>query len=261
VVMNDRRYKYLYGPVASWRLGSSLGIDPVSQKEKVCSFDCVYCQVGRTGRLTARRKMFVPTDAVMEELASVPDLRIDYITFSGAGEPTLARNLGGMIRAVRAARPERIAVITNASLMHREDVRSDLAAADLVLAKLDAPDPAVFRSINKPARGIELDKVLGGIGAFRGRHAAKVALQIMFIEENRHAAARLAAIVREIAPDVVELNTPLRPCAVRPLSRAAMAGIAKSFAGLPVVSVYDAPRKTVRSISAADTLARRGKSS
>jgi len=127
-------FKYIYGPVPSWRLGSSLGIDPLSKDGKVCSFDCLYCQLGETKFLTDERKKFVPGEEVIGELDSLPTLKIDYITFSGMGEPTLASNLGQMIKAIKKIRKEKIAVLTNSSLMHREDVQKDLFCADFVVA-------------------------------------------------------------------------------------------------------------------------------
>ncbi|MDD5655136.1 MAG: radical SAM protein, partial [Candidatus Omnitrophica bacterium] len=136
-----RAFKYIYGPVPSWRLGSSLGIDPVSKGRKICSFDCVYCQIGKAGLFIKERKRFIDTGEIIAELAGLPPLKIDYLTFSGAGEPTLAENLGEMIKAVKAIRPEPIAVITNGSLMTQADVRQELALADFVIAKLDAYSP------------------------------------------------------------------------------------------------------------------------
>ena len=100
-------FKYIYGPVPSWRLGSSLGIDPLSQKGKVCTFGCIYCQIGETKLLTDERKTFVRIPDLIDELGSLPPLKIDYITFSGTGEPTLAANLGQMIKAIKKIRKEK----------------------------------------------------------------------------------------------------------------------------------------------------------
>ncbi len=86
-------FKYIYGPISSWRLGRSLGIDPLSQKEKICTFDCIYCQLGRTKKYTKQRKIFSPERKLMKEINSLPEIDIDYITFPGRGEPTLAKNI------------------------------------------------------------------------------------------------------------------------------------------------------------------------
>jgi len=137
--MNRKNYKYIYGPIPSWRLGSSLGIDPLSKGEKICTFDCVYCQIGNNKLLTDKRETFVKVRDIVEELDSLPPIEIDYITFSGTGEPTLAENLGQIVKTLKKIRNEKIAILTNSSLMHRKDVQEDLFQADFIVAKLDAP--------------------------------------------------------------------------------------------------------------------------
>lgn len=255
----DKNYRYIYGPVPSWRLGSSLGIDPISCNEKICTFDCVYCQIGRTRLLSDERKNFIDAGDLIKELNSLPSVKIDYITFSGAGEPTLAKNLGEMISAVRKVRPERIAVITNSSLMHREDVVTDLCLADLVVAKLDASSQEIFEQVNRPIKGVGLDKVIGAIKDFKGCYKGKLALQIMFMEDNKSCAKEIARIAKDIGPDEVQLNTPLRPCRIKPIDRDEMEEVEGYFYGLNIVSVYKTEKKKVVPISSEDTLKRRGK--
>jgi wyosine [tRNA(Phe)-imidazoG37] synthetase (radical SAM superfamily) len=257
--MSDKNLKYIFGPVPSWRLGVSLGIDPVSKGRKVCSFDCIYCQLGKAGFYTDERLLSIATMDVMEELATISSLKIDYITFSGACEPTLAENLGEMIRAVKQVRKEKVAVLTNASLMHREDVRKDLSLADLVIAKLDASSQEIFAKINRPVRTINFQKVVSGIKEFRKVYKGRLALQIMFIDQNKTYAKEIAGIAKEINPDEVQINTPLRPCGVKPLSPEEIERISDYFDGLNIVSVYKAERKKVQSISNEETLKRRGK--
>lgn len=236
-----------------------MGIDPISKGRKICTFDCVYCQLGSSGILTDERRVFVPAEEVIKELASLPPVKIDYITFSGTGEPTLAANLGEMIKAVRTVRPEKVAVLTNSSLMHRDDVRQELPLADLVVAKLDAPSQDVFEKVNHPVKGITIDGVIRAIKDFRSLYKGKLALQIMFIEENKSHAKEIARIAKEIAPDEVQLNTPLRPCGVKPLSKDEMDAVGGYFSSLKTVSVYRAVKKGVKPISSEDTLKRRGK--
>jgi wyosine [tRNA(Phe)-imidazoG37] synthetase (radical SAM superfamily) len=257
--MGGKDYRYIYGPVPSWRLGSSLGIDPISQETKICTFDCVYCQIGETRLLTDERKTFIQTSDIIGEINSLPSLKIDYITFSGAGEPTLAANLGQMIKEVKKIRPEKIAVLTNSSLMHMEDVREDLACADLVVAKLDASSQNIFELINKPIKDIKLDIIIRAIKDFKNCYLGKLALQIMFMEENKMFAKEIAQIAKEINPDEVQINTPLRPCGVKPLSREELSQIKKHFEGLNAISVYEAEPKDVKPVSKKDTLRRRGK--
>jgi len=257
--MGKEKYKYIYGPVPSWRLGSSLGVDPISKSKKICSFDCVYCQLGEGKFLTAERQIFIPEVEIIREINLLPDLQIDYITFSGTGEPTLAKNLGRMIKAVKKIRREKIAVLTNSSLINREDVQKDLSLADFVVAKLDAVSQEVFEEVNKPLKGTKIRDIIKSIKDFRGFCKGKLALQIMFIEKNRQEAEKIANISRQINPDEVQINTPLRPCAVKPLSKQELDEIKKHFKGLNVVSVYEAEKKKVEPVSDEDTLKRRGK--
>lgn len=257
--MSERNYKYIYGPVPSWRLGSSLGIDPLSQDKKVCTFDCVYCQIGKTDILTDKRSVFVKVSDIVEEIDSLPPLEIDYMTFSGTGEPTLAKNLGQMIKALKKIRNEKIAVLTNSSLIHRKDVQEDLFAADFIVAKLDATMQSVFESVNKPVSTVKIDTIIKAIKEFKSCYLGKLALQIMFMEENKKHAKEIAEIAREIKPNEVQLNTPLRPCRIGPLSEAELDDIGSYFSGLNVVSVYKSERKKIKPISSEDTLKRRGK--
>lgn len=254
-----RDFKYLYGPVNSWRLGASLGVDLLSRKAKVCSFDCRYCQLGRTPAFVTERGVYVPTEEILKEAAELPDVKVDYITFSGIGEPTLARNLGEAISALRGLRREPVAVLTNASLILRDDVQEDLFRADYVIAKLDAGSQASFEAVNRPAPGIAFQDVVEGLKRFRTDFEGKMALQIMFIPANQDLAREMARIAGEIGPDEVQINTPLRPCREVPLSREVLGEIKNFFEGMNCVSVHDAMKNRVEPISRKKTLLRRGK--
>ncbi len=262
--MEQPKYKYIYGPVSSWRLGRSLGIDPISSFQKTCTFDCVYCQSGKTEVLSCNREVFVPTEALMHELRSLPEISVDYITFAGHGEPTLAKNLGEMIRAVKMARNEKIAVITNASLIDRKDVVEDLLLADLVEAKLDASSEAFFKAVNKPMPEIHWEEIVEGLKAFRKIYHEHLTLQIMFIASNKACAPALAKIAHQIGPDEIEINTPLRTCDVKPLSIEEIEEITAIFRGIcgtrtRVRSVYEAKREKSLPFCQPSTERRRGK--
>ncbi len=254
-----KRYKYIYGPVPSWRLGSSLGIDLLSQKEKICNFDCIYCQLSRTKKYTESRKEYVSANKVIEEIKSLPPVKIDYFTFSGRGEPTLAKNLGESIEAVKKIRKEPVAVLTNSSLMTKKDVRGELLLADFVVAKLDACSQDSLDVMNNPEKNIKFENILDGIKEFRKEYKGKLGLQIMFLKENRDKAKELAKLSKEINLDEVQINTPLRACAVNPLSKEEILEIKEYFKGSNVVSVYDTEHIKVSPISTDDTLRRRGK--
>lgn len=256
--MNKKEYKYIYGPVTSWRLGISLGIDPLSQKNKICNFDCIYCQLGRTSVLNDERKEYVPTQEIVNEINSLPAMNIDYLTFSGKGEPTLARNLGDMIEALREVRREKIAVITNSTLMYREDVQQDLFLADFVLAKLDACSEETFVNVNRAMKEVKFKSIIEGISFFKSRYRGKLALQIMFLEHNKNYASEIAKIAREINPDEIELNTPVRPSGVKPLSKKELNELKKYFEELPVITAYDQEPQMSEPLNDKDTIDRHG---
>jgi len=256
--MEQSQFKYLYGPVYSWRLGMSLGIDPLSTKSKVCNFDCVYCQLGRTVKFENTRKEFVSVEEIMKEVRSFPSEQIDYYTFSGRGEPTLAKNLGDMIKEIKQETQGKAAVITDSGLMDREDVRADLMLADVVLAKLDACDQESLQAVDIPAPGIQFQNIIEGIKLFKQRFKGKLALQMMFIEENKHQASSIAQVARDIGADEIQLNTPLRPSAISPLSEEEMLRIKRHFQGLPASTVYENERKKVPPLNDRDTIRRHG---
>jgi wyosine [tRNA(Phe)-imidazoG37] synthetase (radical SAM superfamily) len=260
-------YKYCYGPVGSWRLGISLGVDPISQAEKICDFDCVYCQLGHRAPRQPGRAVYLRPEDLGAELEAIK-APADYITFSGRGEPTMAANLNDLRLESARRRPEKTAVITNASMIYSEKVREDLAGFDFVLAKLDAPDMGLFREINRPADGISFGEILKGLILFSKGRRGRLAVQTMLISANKGQAKELARLYSEIRPDEVQLNTPLRPCAEKPLCRAeveaAAAEVAAELARLgagdiKVVTVYGQRAPAVKPVSAPDTLRRRGK--
>lgn len=254
--------RFLYGPVPSWRLGRSLGIDPVSTARKTCSFDCVYCQLGPTEGTTLERRTFVAREDLRRELEAAPEVPFDTVTFSGMGEPTLAENLAELAGLARGRFPGRpLAILTNSSLIDLPEVRRDLVRFDLVVAKLDAPDEALFRAIHRPPASLSLARTLEGLRRFRGEFRGRLALQIMCLAENEGRSADLAELARSLRPDVVYLNTPLRPSASEPLAEGRLAEIEKRFSGLNVQNVYRARRPSVQAIEAGGTRRRRPRES
>lgn len=231
----------IYGPVSSWRLGRSLGIDLLATRGKTCSFDCIYCEWGKTVNSLTQRQEFVTLEELGVALQKAKGSFADYATFAGNGEPTLARNLGNAIDMVKSELRLPIAVLTNSSLMTSSEVRSELARADFVVAKLDAPNDSVFQIMNKPAAGLSLNDIIQGVQEFRREYRGKLALQMMFLDINKGWAKELAGIAEKLSPDEVQINTPLRPCNVRPLSSAELAAIRAAFNRFKrVVTVYEA---------------------
>jgi len=248
----------VYGPVASWRLGRSLGIDLLNTRSKVCSFNCVYCQLGETTQFIVEPREFIGLEQLTSEIELVSPIKADYATFSGMGEPTLASNLGEAIELARSTLDLPVAVLTNSSLMFREDVRQQLAHADTVVAKLDVPSEELFAMVNRPAPGLHFYQIRDGIRRFRDEYRGKLALQVMFIEANKDYASEIAELARQISPDEVQINTPLRPCAVRPLPPKNIAKVQREFTNFEsVVTVYEARKYEVLPLNLAETLRRR----
>lgn len=166
--------------------------------------------------------------------------------------------MGEIAKEIRKIRKEKIAILTNASIIDRKDVQEDLKLMDFVIAKLDAHSQRLFSKINKPAKTIKFNKIVKGLKKFKSRYRGKFAIQAMFINENKDYAEEIATLVREINPDEVQLNTPLRPCKTRPLTKRETEGIKKFFEGTNYISVYNGKKKKVRPLGKKNVLRRRG---
>ncbi len=219
-------YKYLFGPVPSRRLGMSLGVDLVPKK--VCSLNCVYCEVGPTTKLTTQRLEYIPYKKVIKEIsayfaASPPP---DYITFSGYGEPTLNSAIGKIIKFIKNNQPDiPVAVLTNGTLFSSVVVRKELQNADLVLPSLDAASQVVFEKVNVPAEGLIIDEYIQGLVDFRKEFTGKIWLEVFILPGyNDHEAelCKLKSAILEIKPDRIQLNTLDRPGRVENLQPASI---------------------------------------
>lgn len=251
--------KYIYGPVPSWRLGSSLGIDLISG-DKACTFDCGYCQIGPAKPVSVERKIFVPTAGIIKEFDSLPkELYIDYITFSGRGEPTLASNLAEVAEAIKKRSDIPIALLTNSTMLNDLGVIKDLSRIDLILAKLDAASAEVFKDMNSPSPEISFERVVGGIKLAKKNYPEKLALQVMFSRKNKKEASAIARLAKEISPIKVFVGTPVRESASVPLDEEEIAEIEKLFKPLKTVTVYSGKKINVKPISEDATLKRRPK--
>jgi wyosine [tRNA(Phe)-imidazoG37] synthetase (radical SAM superfamily) len=227
----------VYGPVTSRRLGRSLGIDLVPFK--TCTYDCVYCQLGRTTNKTVDRREYLSVDAVMEELERKLAARDypDTITLSGAGEPTLHVGIGDLIERIKSLTNIPLAVLTNGSLLWQRDVQDALLAADIVLPSLDAGDEHLFRYVNRPHKDISLEQVTDGIAAFTRRFSREVWLEVFLLAGVTgipSEARKIAALAKNIGPARVQLNTVSRPPAEEfafPLPTVRMIDLKRLFTG------------------------------
>jgi wyosine [tRNA(Phe)-imidazoG37] synthetase (radical SAM superfamily) len=212
--MASTDFKYVYGPVASRRLGRSLGVDLIPFK--TCTYDCVYCQLGRTTCQTIQRSEYVPVEAVLTEvktkLARGP--KPDYISLAGSGEPTLHARIGDLIDGIRRLTRVPVAVLTNGSLFWVTDVQEALMEADLVMPSLDAGDEAMFQRVNRPRPEISFQTMVDGLAAFTARFRKLVWLEVLLVEGftgSEKEVEKIAAWARRIRPGRVQLNTVSRP--------------------------------------------------
>lgn len=205
----------VYGPVDSWRMGKSLGIDLIMDPS-TCSFNCTYCQLGFIQKITMERKIYVETKQVLEDLKKSNWKEADIITFSGSGEPTLATNIEEVIREIKNYTSKPVSILTNATLLYMENVRKEIANADMISAKLDAPSDEVLKMINRPAQEVTLEKIVEGIKLLKKdikdqNRKTKLQIQMMFMPQNKNKVKELAALLKDIGPDEIALNTPTRP--------------------------------------------------
>ena len=233
--------KYVYGPVPSRRLGKSLGIDLIPFK--TCNWNCVYCQLGRSSPPTPERRDYVPVEQVVSEveaaLAQHSAGEIDWITFAGSGEPTLHERLGWLIRHLKAMTKVPIAVITNGSRLCLRDVRNELLVADAVLPSLDAGSNEVFLKVNRPHASLSFEKHVEGLVAFREEYDGQLWLEVMLIQglnDSEEALKDLAAVLRQVNPDEVHINLPVRPPCEPWVKPAADEGLMRAIAILGSVA-------------------------
>jgi wyosine [tRNA(Phe)-imidazoG37] synthetase (radical SAM superfamily) len=208
------RMRHVYGPVPSKRLGRSLGLDLVPFK--TCTYDCIYCHLGRTTNKTVERREYVPIDAVLSEIEErlrqgpLPD----YVSLAGSGEPTLNSGIGELIQAIKRISNVPLAVLTNGSLLWIRDVQDALLDADLVIPSLDAGDARVFGHVNRPHEGISFDAMVDGLIRFRERFTKSIWLEVLLLSGYTGTASeveKIAAVVKRIRPDRTQLNTAFRP--------------------------------------------------
>lgn len=207
--------KYTYGPVPSRRLGLSLGVDVVPRK--VCTYNCIYCQVGKTTLHTTERREYIPARSILDDVReSLKDWgdKVDYIAISGSGEPTLNSKLGEIIRGIKEMTSLPVAVLTNGSLLHLDEVRRDLLEADVVMPSLDAVTPQVFHTLNRSHPTLDVKRVIEGLVEFRKEFKGRIWLEILFcrgVNDDWAEIEKLKETIRVIQPDKVQLNTVMRP--------------------------------------------------
>ncbi len=248
-------YKYIFGPVPSRRLGMSLGVDLVPHK--VCSLDCVYCECGKTTKLTTDRMEYILYDKVTAELAHFFENNPapDYITFSGSGEPTLNSRIGDVLKFIKKTKPGiPVAVLTNGTLFYDKQVRSEILDADVVLPSLDAASQEVFDKINRPNQSLGIAEYIDGIVTFRNEYKGKIWLEVLIMpgyNDSEDELILLKDAFKRIKPDSIQVNTLDRPGTVenlRPATRAELQRVV-DFWDMDIAEIISAApdRKNIKS--------------
>lgn len=247
----DIKRKYTFGPVCSRRLGISLGVDIIPRK--LCTLDCVYCEVGATDKRGIIRKEYYPVKDIVAEVKAVLSdyANIDNITISGSGEPTLNVNIGDIINEIKQITNIPMAVLTNGTLLFKPDVRKDLLSADIVSPSLDAVTQEIFEKINRPHPDLKIADIIEGIKTFRKEYRGKLWLEILFVEgfnDDEKEILRMKNVIGEIKPDKIHLNTVVRPPAyslAKPVSEQRLVEIRNIFGeGCEIIGMVNKEQKT-----------------
>lgn len=224
-------YKYLFGPVPSRRLGVSLGVDVIPYK--TCTLDCVYCECGCTTELTLARKTYVPTAEVIGELKQflATEPKLDYVSFAGSGEPTLANNLGEIIGFLKNNYPQyKVAVLTNGTLLDDEAVRKEISPADLVKISFDAVSLKAFAKVNRPHPKLELKKMINGITEFSKDYTGHLWFEIFVVagvNDQKEEIFEIRDLLKNIKHEKLQLNSLDRPGAESWVKPASLADLQK----------------------------------
>lgn len=239
--------KHIFGPVNSRRLGRSLGIDLLGKK--VCSLNCIYCEIGKASHLTTKREEYVAVEHIVEELDSFflsPEAEesIDVVTVTANGEPTLHGGLGEILSSVKKFTKRPVIVLTNSTMLHSTEVREALCFADIVMPSLDSARPESFRKVNRPAPGVDVKQIIEALISFTTMFKGEVWLEVLLVAGINDTEADVIALVeaiRQIKPSRVQLNTVARPPLLeyaKPLSQGKMDAVATHFRsildGIPV---------------------------
>jgi len=229
------QYQYLFGPVPSRRLGRSLGVDLTPPK--TCSYDCIFCQLGRTTHKTVERREYVPTQAVLDEIDHwfTDPAPVDVTTLAGSGEPTLHVGFGEVLRALKKRGSPRTVLLSNGSLFWQPEVREAAAEADVVKLSLGVWDDASLGRVNRPDPSLLFARILEGMQRFRLEFKGKIWFEIFLIagiNTSPVEVRKIAEFAKSVDPDRIQLNTAVRPPAediVSPVPEETMQQLARLF--------------------------------
>jgi len=238
--------QHVFGPVSSKRLGQSLGVDVLPPKS--CTWNCIYCQLGKTREYVTERREFYPREDILEEIrqAVTDSVAVDWITFVGSGETTLYKGIGRLIRETKRLTSIPVAVITNGSLLSEEDVRDELLEADAVLPSLNAGSPELFDRIDRPCPGFTYERHIEGLVEFRKVYRGKLWVEVMLIagvNDTADALQDIAVALEKVRPDTVHLVLPTRPSTESDVRLPADEGLARARLVLSQVATVVHPVK------------------
>ena len=215
LLLNNKKLKTkrVFGPVLSKRLGNSLGIDVIPHK--TCSYNCIYCQLGSEENTITDLTNYYSVDEIIYELkeALLNNKNINYITFTGSGEPTLYKDLKKLIYKIKQITDIPVCIITNGSLLYKQEMRSNLLLADLIIPSLDAGNEETFKLIDNPNKEIDFDKMVEGLIEFKKVFKGEYWLEIFLlkdINDNEDELDDIIKIVKKIKPDRIQLITATR---------------------------------------------------
>ncbi|MDP6179969.1 MAG: radical SAM protein [Desulfatiglandales bacterium] len=204
---------YIFGPVPSRRLGLSLGIDLIPAK--ICTYDCLYCQVGRTTCKNVETKSFVPVPEVLRELErKVEEIKPDTITLAGSGEPTLHSQIDQVIAFIKKITGIKSAILTNGSLFWNEEIRSRVVRSDIIMPTLSTSFEATFRAIHRPHSALTLKMLTEGLINLRQIYPGRMFLEVVLLagfNDSEKEIEGLKRVIDRVSPDKIQLNTVVRP--------------------------------------------------
>jgi len=236
----------VYGPVDSWRYKKSLGINILGNVKRICTYSCIYCELGpfsikeQKNLYKFERDVFVQTDLIISEFKKFLDKYFDVITFSGAGEPTLAKNIKEVQKEIKNIVPDKpIILLTNSSLLYLDEAREDISNFDIIDAKIDAVSEEFLKKINRPFEFVKIENILYGIKKLKEEFKGKLYIQIMITDINYNHIEKISKFVNEIKPDEIHLNTPTREPWKKPLPPQKLLPLKKYFKDLKVRTPYD----------------------
>jgi len=209
------KYRFLFGPVPSRRLGRSLGIDIIPHK--VCSLNCIYCEVGRTTSCIVERQHFDdPSDIIAEFAANYPLLKgdLDIVTLTGAGEPTLNLDLGYLIKELKKISSHPVGVLTNTTLFTDKGVRDELMSADVVVPSIDAATPEIYKQICAPHRSLSIEAMNDALVQFSHEYKGRMLIEVLLCEgvnDGAEELGKIAEVIKRCRYELVQLNTVHRP--------------------------------------------------